>query len=149
MLHSPQFPVQASSGPASLSRKEFPGFAPSSPGSVHNGKQVLSTLHWPCCPGPLPSSPLCSAPPFLMSSGRNGSFRHQPCWLQKARNPHSPTQLGRHRPQQKPPGQLSLTLQKGMETILNRRLPFPKPPLLAGRVVLKTSHRQPCPQITI
>lgn len=65
------------------------------PGSVHNGKQVLSTLLWPQCPGPLPSSLLCSAPPPSMSEARNGSFKRQPCWLQKARNPPSsmPTQI--------------------------------------------------------
>lgn len=76
-------PVQVSSGSASLSHKEFPGFAPSSPGSALSGKQVPSTLLWPQCPGPLPSSPLCSAPPASMSEVRNGSFKHQPCWLQK------------------------------------------------------------------
>lgn len=63
LLHSPSLPVVVSSEPASLSHEALTGSAPSGSGSVHNGKQVLSTLHWPQHPGSLPSSPLYSAPP--------------------------------------------------------------------------------------
>ena len=180
-------------------------------------------MHW--------ASPQLStwhSPTSLTSEARNGSFKHQPCWFQKARNPPVPDSHSareRHRPEQKPPGQLSLTsaerygdywvfpggsavknppasagdagfipgsgsspgegssnplqysclgnpMDRGawwatvhgvaksqtqqsnetttkMETILNWRHAFSKPPPLPGRVLLETPLWQLGPQVTI
>lgn len=74
LLHSPSLPVAVSSGPTSLSHEALTGSAPSGCGSVHNGKQVLSTLHWPRHPGLCPALHSTQLHPVLF------------CRLQNSRN---------------------------------------------------------------